>query len=690
MAIAVPPIEPHPATMRLIRIFPILLLIFAIQSPTALRAQWTIVEPNLISVDEGHSPGGAISFSDGIVWAGHHNLFSSSDSGLTWNRVSLNYDEPSDYIYDIQFLDKNNGIVTTYNGIFLTTNGGASWKNLQKVNFSPGSSGSFGANPNTMVVSLSAPGTVYVSTNGGQSFTTQTLNQLGREVLYHQGSFYFFTAVDRGLPATGGTLYRSNDGGTSWQKLNGSFDQDCYSFSFDSCSRTGYIVNEAAESAEDEKSQILTSKDGGDSWQSSFSQDLPYFSGALALGNQSAFVPTVNNGVFRTIDHGSIWNSIGGPGCTIDQNSICAINDNLLLVLDSNGNVWRTTNAGGNPVVDLYIPPSVSSTELFNGVTASTCGSATAEVSISPASGSLYSRVQCSLPTILSQWIEGQDEMYYAISHASATDLTKPDSIVVLFQPNSSRDFHATLKVQLTDGTLWQIALGGHGTDSEIVMLTSQNLVTNVIGDSLGVQVQIENPGGSGFALPISYDTTVLVYQGTYDTRGNRLDTATLANGSAIIRVVGEGGLAVDTSSVFARFAFYPKAQSCGSVTFGPGRFVPDTIACGSIKATTVQICSGDSCGRSTLSDYLRFNRAPLFRIAPNPASTLMEITSSAPVSAATIEVLNALGRVELRETADLNGDAFVTNLAGLTPGPKFVRILSKRAEQVLPVLILR
>ncbi len=666
--------------MRTIRILLLLSAVWAILSPEGARAQWRVAAPRLL--DSTSLPGGAITYRDGMVWAGRDALYSSADSGVTWQRNALTFTEPGDYIFDIQFFDRNFGLVTTYHGLYLTTTGGASWKNLQPDNFSPGASGCFAGNPDTIIAAWSAPGTVFVSTDRGRTWRTGQVNDLGRQLLYRKGALYFFTAKD--LPSLGGALFRSSNGGASWQQLLGVFDQDCYSFAFDSCKGNAYVVNEAIENTFNTSSNILVSTDEGASWQVSISQDLSYFSGAIALGTQSSYVTTVSDGVLRSIDNGVTWIPIGGPNCNRDEIAICAINDNLLLALDTAGSVWRTTNSGGQPVPNMYSPPTLAGSDLFTGTATSICSYASASVLIQP-----YTGITCTPPTIVAEWIDGPGSVSFALTHAPTAALTQLDSLVLRFAPDSVGQHNATLNIRLSDGTIWKVALAGRGADSENVLLNPQNITTDTIGE-ISLSVHVGRIGVSSFDLPITYDTAVLVYEGTFDSQGTRLDIATLAAGNALIHINGSAGQAVDSLDITARFAFYPTAQKCGTVTFGPGRFTPDTTICGSIKATTAQICSHSACGETMLSDFLRYGRRPAFRITPNPASSTMEITSQEPVANATIEVLNALGRVELRETANLSGDAFVTNLAGLTPGPRFVRILTAHGVQVLPMLILR
>src|ERR1700679_4184202 len=95
----------------------VLLLPFGMAAPCCANAQWSIAASKVI----GQLPveGSAITYNDGVVWAGFLNLLRSNDSGVTWKSIPQFFDPTLDRILDIQFLDTNNGLVTTYFGAYV-------------------------------------------------------------------------------------------------------------------------------------------------------------------------------------------------------------------------------------------------------------------------------------------------------------------------------------------------------------------------------------------------------------------------------------------------------------------------------------------------------------------------------------------------------------------------------------------
>ncbi len=109
--------------MRSVSRWSLVVLIPLLLSAGVSRAQWTNVRPNLL---HGTDTVGAMQFRDGIVWAGGNNLWSSPDSGKTWQQ-SLAFPN-GDSITDIAFYDRLHGVVSVIdNGFFITNDGGNSW-----------------------------------------------------------------------------------------------------------------------------------------------------------------------------------------------------------------------------------------------------------------------------------------------------------------------------------------------------------------------------------------------------------------------------------------------------------------------------------------------------------------------------------------------------------------------------------
>ena len=243
------------------------LIILAVLGSTA-KSQWREIVPRMLRLS-GTPAGASMTYKDGVLWAGYHSLMVSRDSGLTWSGVTPFFDPKADWIVDIQFLDRNTGIVATFEGAFLTTNGGSTWRDVTsafKIPFNPGSTALLLGSADTIILGLSTPGAIYRSTDRGTSWSEQQLDQLGRSLIKHGSAAYYLASQATDQPNAGGMLYTSTDAGLHWNATGGVFDEDCYSYAFDSCNTTIYMVNEAAAKSFDTASRLLASTDNGASW----------------------------------------------------------------------------------------------------------------------------------------------------------------------------------------------------------------------------------------------------------------------------------------------------------------------------------------------------------------------------------------------------------------------------------------
>src|SRR5579883_1826001 len=452
----------------------IALLLTAVQLAAAPSvAQWSVVSPRAILRDNVENT--AITYCDGVVWAGCKNLLRSADSGRTWQSVPLDFRESGDRINDIQFFDRNTGIVTTYFGAFLTTDGGRHWMDTLDNQINAVASVTLLSSPRRIAVA-DFGGEVYLSNDGGAYWSIQRVDSNASQIVYHKGDLYLLASSFVNWGDFFGVLYRSTDRGATWRSLPGQFSSDSYTVMFDSCQGTMYMTNEGFEPQD--QSNIITSTDGGTSWQISISSDPEFFSGSLAEGKHVIYTATSTGGVFRYDQ--SAWKSIGGPNCGVDMRSLCAINDSLLIVVDANGSIWRTENSGGVEIQDVYRAPALSVAKLFASDTLAGCETRSASAVVLPSSGFI-----CTPPTIASQHITGPDSEYYALEHVASANLTALDSEVVLFMPDADRDYSATLVVQLSDGTTMNLDLGGHGTDKAMIRLLAQSITTDTIGDMI-------------------------------------------------------------------------------------------------------------------------------------------------------------------------------------------------------------
>ncbi|MDP4230152.1 MAG: T9SS type A sorting domain-containing protein [Bacteroidota bacterium] len=314
---------------------------------SAVHSQWTLIAPNrVLPLASPTAEWGAIDYKDGILWVGWQDLWFSPDSGKTWQKSNIPLANSA--ITNIDFFDNSSGIVSTNSqGVFLTRDRGQTWSQILSTSTVVPSS-VFDSAPN-VIHALLASSDFYTTTNGGLSWTSSHLpDDLGVSfTITKDRTIYVHTSPFFG----NGSIWASNDLGSNWHVISqGYIDADSYSLCADSCDANRlYLANEEYFTRNNGNSEIFISSDRGQSWISAIGFQRTYFTGSMTCTKNAIFTSSLTNGLYRSIDRGLTWKSIGGPsGILADSRNIACIDDNILFVLDGQGNIWETINSGGD------------------------------------------------------------------------------------------------------------------------------------------------------------------------------------------------------------------------------------------------------------------------------------------------------------------------------------------------------
>jgi photosystem II stability/assembly factor-like uncharacterized protein len=311
-----------------------------------LRAQWSNIAPNLIGAIGQY---GSIHYKSGIIWAGEKTLFKSLDTGKTWTLTSLAL-AGTDRIYDLAFFDNQTGMACVQNeGVYITHDQGNTWQQI--IVGTTWVSAAFDGTSKDLLVLQENPSRVGSSRDGGLSWNYSTFDSgFALKVIGMPGGRSY---VSNGTFSGRAQLYSSSDYGVTYAPTGGKFDFDSWTFSNDSCDPNKfYVVNEDGFVPTNNLSEIYVSSDAGKTYKVSASASKPvmFFSGSIAVTTSAIYCPTIANGIYRSVDQGVNWKSIGGPYGPIDTRLIAAIDDNLIFAADSLGNIWMTKNSGGDSV----------------------------------------------------------------------------------------------------------------------------------------------------------------------------------------------------------------------------------------------------------------------------------------------------------------------------------------------------
>ena len=222
-------------------------------------------------------------------------VYKSSDAGRTWQHMGL---KESHHAVRIVIHPKNPDTVyvaamghlfstNEERGVFKTTDGGKTWKKVLYVNDRTGAIDLVvnQREPDTLYAAMydcqrkpwrledGGPGSgIFKTTDGGvnwkkldKGLPTGTIGRIGLD-LYQKNPNIIYAVADNlnrragGTNLIGGEVYRSEDGGATWQKMNGDTDVS---------RKSGYAFNQIRVDPHDDKrifitgSSLMTSTDGG-------------------------------------------------------------------------------------------------------------------------------------------------------------------------------------------------------------------------------------------------------------------------------------------------------------------------------------------------------------------------------------------------------------------------------------------
>jgi hypothetical protein len=638
--------------MRHLRFYVVALLL-VLSADSIAFGQWSITARSLAKGSSSR----AMCYMDGVLWIAADQLSISKDLGLTWQTYNWPGVPAPQSWFDIQFFDKNHGVASGITSTCKTSNGGLTWSLLSGDG---ATSVCFGRTFNQIGVCFRSS-TSAVTTDAGLTWN----NAPGGGFPFCIRRMRDGSITSLHGSATGSHLYNTTNGGTTWSASSGFVDWDSFAFAQDSCDAARfYVSNEDLVAPTDDFSSIFVTSNAGATWRRTKDGPLAFFTGSLAVSSHAVYCPTTKDGIYRSTDRGLTWKNIGGPIVSGDTRLIAAIDDNTIIAVDDDGNVWRTTNSGGDSIRSTLDPISLSKNVVDFLDTTYVCEQAL---------DTLFIGTTCNSATIASILLTGADSAGFRLTRSS-------DTIRVTFAPDHAGPFTANVRFVISTGDTITIArIQGSARSIGWTTISSRNASTDTVGGEVWLPIIVHDRGSSGaLSFRLSYDTTNLVYLGTYDDSTALTDrTVGVAATSASITFPN---LTATGDSVigYVKFSVFPHRTQCTSIAVDSLYFTSrsNSSCLFSVTQYSADICWTASCGSAELSDMVRYRTLPRLTISPNPARNIIELSASTVIDGAVINISDAAGHIEFEGSISVGpGSKTSMDVRQLPRGPHFVRI---------------
>ncbi|MDP4200408.1 MAG: T9SS type A sorting domain-containing protein [Bacteroidota bacterium] len=683
----------------------VLLTLLAVRGDD-LRGQWKMVRQ--------YAPAGdAIIFNDGIIWAAAWprslaltatpGITYSMDTGKTWTDLLLpTYLNPrANFLFlDIAFANKDTGVIALYNadpsaiqvwdwgGIYRTTDRGKTWSRVDPSN-SKASRLTYNHSSSVIHFVECIYGSTATSLDGGMGWNSVQVTGSSRNpgvltalttakdgTVYALGSDSYQDFFGRWIGPPLSNVFSSTDRGTTWQRASGQVSLDSWSIDVDSCDPSRlYVVNEDIASRFQGFSSMYVSPDRGTTWTTAFTLPYPGLAGSFSTAPHALYAATITNGILRSTDHGTTWQNIGGPGNPPDSRNICAINDNILFAVDSDGNIWSTSNSGGDSVLapSGSVPLTITPDSLFAADTTH-CEPITRSVTVS-ANG-------CNTASLDSSWLAGADAEAFSVGTRNGV------FIPVTFHGTRAGDYNAKFILQISNGTFDTIALEGHAVGTYPLNIITADTKTDIIGGDLSVPITV-----SGLKRPETIDLVlhydpILAYNSSVDPANTTLDIpGEQWPGRSKLHIAQASSGVV---AGYARFNVFADSGTKPQVTFDSLTVLSAISPCEYTlpAAVTSTITLPTGCGTTILSQYLQSGQVSVFTIRPNPTSGDVELTSSLDIGDASVEIYDMLGvrrgALAVKPTKETPAHLLLPEGAGVY----YLRVKSQVGVQSLRVVV--
>ncbi|HEY5692580.1 MAG TPA: glycosyl hydrolase, partial [Cyclobacteriaceae bacterium] len=282
----------------------------------------SVSDPNIVYVGMGeHAPRGVTtSYGDGV--------YKSTDAGKTWKKVGL---DMTRHIANIRIHPSNPDVVFVAaqgalhgaapdRGVYKSVDGGLTWKKTLYVDENTGCS--------DLSMDMTNPRVLYAAMWDHRRLPWQVISG-----------------------GKGSGLYKSTDGGETWEKIQKGLPKELGKMSVSVCGSNPEKVYALVESdTQKEQGGLFVSEDGGKNWNRvskdhRLTQRAWYYIEVIADPQNENIVYVLNSPGLKSIDGGKTWTRLSGTHGDYHQLWINP-HDNKNMIISNDGGAAITINGG--------------------------------------------------------------------------------------------------------------------------------------------------------------------------------------------------------------------------------------------------------------------------------------------------------------------------------------------------------
>ncbi len=290
---------------------------YGVYKTTDFGASWTAVNTGLPSFKSFYSF--VVHGSD--IFVGGPSVYKTTDSGNSWVETAIGL--PVQPSVSAMLAVADTIYAGAVNGVYRSTNNGASWSTFDTLTLSSGVSCLLNTGSN--LLSGTRGRGIFNSTDGGYTWGITTTGLIAHR---SSGLIDFGTTV----LAFGNGVYRTSDNGANWSSSDSGLPKSFYDIMAVAKSHQSIFLAVA--------NRLYSSTDSGNVW-SQITTGIPSFLYTASLFTSDSIVYLVSTDVYKSADDGANWTKMN-----TGLFGSCIIEHNNTLLVGTNQGVSRSTNNG--------------------------------------------------------------------------------------------------------------------------------------------------------------------------------------------------------------------------------------------------------------------------------------------------------------------------------------------------------